>query len=823
MYLLMAFWFAIHASVTAKMYNVRLLTQNVRLPMPNWTSLEGARTYGSCFEKMEAKQMFRVPFAMGSQAGVLQSSEKDRKPSYGGEGKEQGQQTTYLSADTWGLEGRGDSIYELDGAKKNDPNRLRHLELVRAALPHWQSYDGFARAAMSVGTTHLTHALSYYVLGYVLLANHCVFSAWLVVILLMAVCIHIIRLDMSLSRAEFVFVIILMVTGPTIIGFACERHMLNGFEDTAAVRTVTPLACVAHALYLAFLIHVCRVSTHHGRHEIYLPLGFRSVMYIDVFGWMHQSMQTEKTLVSKLEAGSSRPAGGDNTEEAASGYGPAVESVRYDQGIPQPVRPETLPGAAQCLENQPLRQDAFDDSSFVPGPEEDDEGGNVSMHSTPGKTPSRIFYGTTYLLIVMWIVVGASVFLEGLGLSYFVVQELLDAPEDESAEAQDGELVVPSWSELRGESLRTFWPRGGGHPHSMACGLREGDETAWVVASSDLKMFTAKVGLSKQTEEQTAHFKPAPPCADAQGMPIQDLAVQCNANEPCRALVLPKAGHHLATCDISVDEKARPNAMVEKRSSPWLGERESADSDELITSIAVTGKCNGTSASQKDAKPCAYLATNSGRIVEMRDGEVETEIEGNTLGESDDDSVGQPFAWLPARSMRLGVEANGDTPRSLVVVGEHLLVFQPHERMISWLDTDTGGGGRQNSWRLPPGHQWSAVCGAGDSLFVVAGGPVPKLWRFGLPVELLRPRGTKAATSLHKQLETAGQQKQSDVTIAKDSPASEGLPQPSSSSTGSSGRQSASFLQGRAGHDKGIHHKHAKTMADVKDVKAKSM
>jgi len=118
MYLLMAFWFAIHASVTAKMYNVRLLTQNVRLPMPNWTSLEGARTYGSCFEKMEAKQMFRVPFAMGSQAGVLQSSEKDRKPSGGGEGKEQGQQTTYLSADTWGLEGRGDSIYELDGAKK---------------------------------------------------------------------------------------------------------------------------------------------------------------------------------------------------------------------------------------------------------------------------------------------------------------------------------------------------------------------------------------------------------------------------------------------------------------------------------------------------------------------------------------------------------------------------------------------------------------------------------------------------------------------------------------------------------------------------------
>eukprot|EP00429_Kryptoperidinium_foliaceum_P061785 CAMPEP_0176100330 /NCGR_PEP_ID=MMETSP0120_2-20121206/50319_1 /TAXON_ID=160619 /ORGANISM="Kryptoperidinium foliaceum, Strain CCMP 1326" /LENGTH=177 /DNA_ID=CAMNT_0017434371 /DNA_START=84 /DNA_END=614 /DNA_ORIENTATION=- len=65
MYLLMSVWLSMHASVTAKAYEVRLLTQHVRLPVPTWAQLEGARTYGSTFEKVNTRQMFRMPFAMG--------------------------------------------------------------------------------------------------------------------------------------------------------------------------------------------------------------------------------------------------------------------------------------------------------------------------------------------------------------------------------------------------------------------------------------------------------------------------------------------------------------------------------------------------------------------------------------------------------------------------------------------------------------------------------------------------------------------------------------------------------------------------------------
>eukprot|EP00425_Heterocapsa_triquetra_P032607 CAMPEP_0195103932 /NCGR_PEP_ID=MMETSP0448-20130528/72802_1 /TAXON_ID=66468 /ORGANISM="Heterocapsa triquestra, Strain CCMP 448" /LENGTH=173 /DNA_ID=CAMNT_0040139689 /DNA_START=89 /DNA_END=606 /DNA_ORIENTATION=- len=61
MYLLMSVWYAMHACITAKSYEVRLLTQHVRLPVPTWAQLEGARTYMSGFEKVNPSQMLRVP------------------------------------------------------------------------------------------------------------------------------------------------------------------------------------------------------------------------------------------------------------------------------------------------------------------------------------------------------------------------------------------------------------------------------------------------------------------------------------------------------------------------------------------------------------------------------------------------------------------------------------------------------------------------------------------------------------------------------------------------------------------------------------------
>ncbi|CAK0905940.1 unnamed protein product, partial [Prorocentrum cordatum] len=84
------------------------------------------------------------------------------------------------SSDLWGLEGPGDSIYELDGSVRADPQRRpRCTAGDAAAAAYWQSYDGFARVAMSMGTNQLVTALAYYVIGYVLISNHAVIASWL--------------------------------------------------------------------------------------------------------------------------------------------------------------------------------------------------------------------------------------------------------------------------------------------------------------------------------------------------------------------------------------------------------------------------------------------------------------------------------------------------------------------------------------------------------------------------------------------------------------------------------------------------------------------
>jgi len=62
MYLLMAVWLAMHASVVAQSSSTRLLTQLVRLPVPSWDQIEAVRTYAASYENLGVRHMLRVPF-----------------------------------------------------------------------------------------------------------------------------------------------------------------------------------------------------------------------------------------------------------------------------------------------------------------------------------------------------------------------------------------------------------------------------------------------------------------------------------------------------------------------------------------------------------------------------------------------------------------------------------------------------------------------------------------------------------------------------------------------------------------------------------------
>jgi len=318
------------ASVTSKSYHARLLTQHVRLPLPSWSQLEASRTYASSFEKMRSKQMFRIPFFAGTQEKVMESDRHHQHVSdhvgletphfpatahatpratdgltrqvseFDGVGprrmrssSEEGFEHDLGPADLWGLERRGDHIYELDGAVRSDVQNLSHLRLIREALHYWQSYDGFARVSMSIGTNNLVTALAYYVLAYILVSNHAVIASWLTVSIFMAIVVALIRLDMSLTAFEFRTSVVFAISGPLVTAVAVQQWHQKTHTGAMVVRTVIPLVFLTHGLFLLVMLHICKVSEQ--RVGAMLPTGFRSVMYIDVFGWVKSPQDASHT------------------------------------------------------------------------------------------------------------------------------------------------------------------------------------------------------------------------------------------------------------------------------------------------------------------------------------------------------------------------------------------------------------------------------------------------------------------------------------------------------------------------------------------------
>jgi hypothetical protein len=749
LYLLMSVWLSMHASVTAKSYEVRLLTQHVRLPVPSWAQLEGARTYGSQYEKVDPKQMFRMPFAMGTQEQVLGSTPAGTEGSAasalpapaasavgedgsagrvaGPAGAEAPGDGSPETADLWGLERRGDRIYELDGTVRTDPKQLQHLRLVREAMQYWQSYDGFARVAMSMGTNQLVLALSYYVLGYVLISNHAVVAAWLTVSLFMVIAAALIRLDMSLTSLEYKLAVVLVISGPILTAISAQQWLAQYAVGDLIVDILTPIVYAFHALWLMFLLYICKVSEQKG--GALLPVGFRSVMYIDVFGWIKKNVTSTRSSTASSPAVPS-PMAAAAGRPPTPGSGPALQSVRYEQGRPVPCRPEELPGASTSTHGlEGIRREDFEPATFVPREKDADKSADVGYTSPmlvssqrPGHVPWRIFCSATSLIIVLWWASGVLVLLQSLGIKTFKVAPILKAPEGGTHSEKLHASLLQTISRISdGERLATKWPQRRIDPHGLACS-DEADGT--LVLSTRFGLLSAQ--LDKK-DARRVDFHSAPVCDDIEGESLQDVALTCKlgqagktrARDDCHALVLHRQGQRLSACPLSEAGNARAgNASALPRTASlahaWLGAPKGGAKQEEVTSLTA-GHC--LQQETGSGNPCAYVQTSGGRIAELQKGLASAEEAGD---------------WFPTRIMR------SDAPGgALHLIGDrHLGILQRDSQNLEVLDPDSGAS--LGLWTMPKEKRWAAMCSMGNSLYVVTQGRSPELWRFPVP-ESLRP------------------------------------------------------------------------------------
>lgn len=753
-YLLMSVWLAMHATVAAKSYETRILTQLVRLPVPSWAQLEGARTYGSAFEKVEPRQMFRVPFAMGTQESVLKKSRissqqqgsagpnlYDQPVLVDDDGQGAGPSTSGASdapagddgsTDPWGLERRGDKIFELDGTIRGDPRDLRHIQLVREAMQYWQSYDGFARVSMSVGTNQLVFALSYYVLGYVLISNHAVIAAWLAVILFVSIACGLIRLDMSLTKGEWLLSCLLCTLGPFCMAITSRQWAKIG--DTLTIRVMAPIAYFSHLCWMLLLLHISKIDEQKG--GVMLPIGFRSVMYLDVFGWIKTS-PSGSGLMNALArvAGPRAPAA-----ETVSGAGPAVQGVKYAQGEPVPQRVEDLPGASKAPRLQSILKKEFDPTTFAPrekselGQAEEDEDWRTS---NAGARPWKVFCGATALLAGLWGICGILVVFQMCGYEALNVSPLLREAEEEvvvpvAAEAHSTDLLQG------GQRISTHWPHANVRPLGLSC---DGDAQK-MVASTRFGLFTADLGpMSNFSKHRYGHkpkvsFLAAPLCEAIEGESIQDVSVHCHPSEsgnPCEAMVLHQQGRRISTCSLSASSANRSRKemalAVTNVADAWLSP-DSHSVAEGITSLASAPQC-----AIKSNKDCAFIGTSSQRIVEMDRGE-------------ENSAAGNP-EWFPNRLVRAEQSGSSSSMSSgaLHFINKRYLgLLLTGSNRLEALDLEKAGA-LARSWVLPQNDDWNAMCATGDDLFLLSKGPSPELWHFPVPEELKpAPRASLAQT-----------------------------------------------------------------------------
>jgi len=823
MFLLMSVWLAMHASVAAKSYEVRLLTQLVRLPVPSWAQLEGARTYASTYERLEARQMFRVPFVMGLQESVLSSSERVAGSRDVGSGTSASSLSTATlevtgdhvaagivhnqdgglstctrpSADPWGLESWGDHIYELDGTVRVDLRTLQHIQLVRAAMAYWQSYDGFARASMSIGTNQLVTALSYYVIGYVLVSNHAVIAAYLGVILFMAIAIAIIRLDMSLTVNEFRVTILLVVLGPACICASAKLWMHQSRLGMEVVGFLVPFAYATHAAWMVMVLHVSKV--HEQVAGVWLPTGFRSVLYIDVFGWIKRNL-TKRGRWWEFATASLPTA--DLPANVVPGNGPAIQAVRYQSGRPIPQRPENLPGASVPARlASHVAEEEFEPSTFVPrqrgqhSPAEEVEEceKKKTSYNKAGSGPWRVFCGATLLLFALWVVSGAIVTLQVWGIdSIDVVHNLRGEPEvkvQKSINSHQEQLVQNIQPIGPGKPILTNWPSANIHAHSLAC------DGSGIVSSTRFGLFAGRLtvgeprrlGLGNGSEHlaplQDVRFEAVPVCEDIEGESLQDVGLLCDGVNKdfmlasCQALVLHRQGQRLHMCNIAITERGgrldlnedddgrrrsaalasrslsstdldavseegtahvSPRSLVQMSTSlrgTWLDEPDGEGKlSESVVAIAPTLRCNGPATS--GANVTAARACAHVGTTAGRIVEIEDSMTAGGLASGIRE-------WVPSRLLR---EAGGTVPTTRQggvvgggtlhgILGRYLGVLRPDIEHLAVLDPGKGGD-VVGTWSVPSGQGWQAMCATGDYLYLLAKGPSPQLWRFEVPAAL---------------------------------------------------------------------------------------
>jgi len=139
---------------------------------------------------------------------------------------------------------------------------------------------------MTLGTNQLLNAIAYYCLGYVSVQDGAPWAACTIVVITLAIAMALIELDLSLTRKEQAIAKLLILCGPICSSMATVSWTFNGEDSNGFVVGLLPLCYASHGLWLFWVLGACSVEMQPC--GTMLPMKFKAVLYVDVFGWLNK-------------------------------------------------------------------------------------------------------------------------------------------------------------------------------------------------------------------------------------------------------------------------------------------------------------------------------------------------------------------------------------------------------------------------------------------------------------------------------------------------------------------------------------------------------
>ncbi|KAF4657287.1 pumilio domain member 4 [Perkinsus olseni] len=281
LFLILSIIFAIHASITAQTFAVRLLTQWLRLPVPGLENINATTGIGAVeYERGGVAEMLRIP-VVGRVPGIKEVGREVRRQGGGRLEDALKEQEIDMS-----------NAYVRDELVGDYNLFLEHFYLFYQLQQHWQGFDAYTRVCMVIGTNQLLHAITYMGLAYFMVNSH-LWGVWSFILILDAFAMVHVHMNLYTNTLEWCVMMFLCSLPLIMAGIGATVQMFD--QSTHVAEWLFVFICLLMFCWIGFLGFM-GIETDGG-----VPTRYTAVTSIDILGLDEKVQEREEEDLHKQD------------------------------------------------------------------------------------------------------------------------------------------------------------------------------------------------------------------------------------------------------------------------------------------------------------------------------------------------------------------------------------------------------------------------------------------------------------------------------------------------------------------------------------------